>query len=49
MRFARLVFLISGIYGIVVIAPQYVMEDRIARASTPITHPEHSCGWLRVG
>jgi hypothetical protein len=46
MRFARLVFLISGIYGIIVIAPQYLMEDMIARASTPITHPEHFYGFL---
>jgi uncharacterized membrane protein YuzA (DUF378 family) len=46
MRFARIVFLIAGIYGIVVIAPQYGMEDVIARASTPITHPEHFYGFL---
>jgi len=46
MRFAKFVFLIAGIYGIIVIAPQYAMEDMIARASTPITHPEHFYGFL---
>jgi hypothetical protein len=47
MRFAKIVFLIAGIYGIVVIAPQYGMEDvnraRPARPSrTPSTSTDFS-------
>jgi hypothetical protein len=48
MRFAKLVFLVAGIYGIIVIAPQLFLEDAIVRATGPITHPEYFYGFLVV-
>lgn len=47
--FARRVFLWAGIYGIVVLVPQYFMEARINRDfPPPITHPEHFYGFIGV-
>jgi hypothetical protein len=49
MRFARIVFLIAGIYGLVVMLPQYFLEDRIGRDTPPpITHPEFYYGFIGV-
>jgi hypothetical protein len=48
MRFAKLVFLIAGIYGIVTIAPQYFLRDAIVRAGGPMTHVEYFYGFLGV-
>jgi uncharacterized membrane protein len=48
VRFAKVVFLIAGIYGIIVIAPQLFLENAIVRATGPITHPEHFYGFLTV-
>ena len=49
MKFARIVFLIAGIYGIVVIAPQYFLEQAIAQQSQhQIYHPEYFYGFLGV-
>lgn len=46
MRFARWVFLIAGIYGVLVLAPLYVLEGAVAKTSPPaITHPEYYYGW----
>lgn len=46
-RFARRVFLAAGVYGVVVLLPQYVLEDRIGRDyPPPITHPEHFYGFV---
>jgi hypothetical protein len=48
-RFARRVYTVAGIYGLIVILPQYVMEDRIGRdAPPPITHPEYFYGFIGV-
>lgn len=48
-RFARLVFLVAGIYGLLVLAPQYFMEAQIGRDyPPPITHPEHFYGFVGV-
>jgi hypothetical protein len=48
-RFARRVYLFAGIYGLVVMLPQYFMEDRIGRDTPPpITHPEHFYGFIGV-
>jgi purine-cytosine permease-like protein len=45
--FARRVFLGAGIYGLVVLLPQYFLEDRIGRDyPPPITHPEHFYGFV---
>lgn len=48
-RFAKWVFLIAGIYGVLVVLPQYSLEARIARDSPPaITHPEYFYGFIGV-
>lgn len=48
-RFARRIFLIAGIYGIVVLFPMYFMEGMIGRDyPPPITHPEHFYGFVGV-
>jgi hypothetical protein len=50
MRFARWVFLLAGIYGIVAIGPQYFMEEKIGQDYPPaITHPEYFYGFIGVG
>lgn len=49
MKFARTVFNIAGIYGVLVLLPQYFMEQRIGRDFPPaITHPEHFYGFVGV-
>jgi hypothetical protein len=47
MAFARRVFTVAGIYGIVVLLPQYFLEDRIGRDNPPpITHAENFYGFI---
>lgn len=47
--FARRVFLIAGIYGLIVMLPQYFMEARIgADYPPPITHPEYFYGFVGI-
>lgn len=49
MKFAKLVFLVAGIYGLVVMLPQYFLESRIGVDSPPpITHPEFYYGFIGV-
>lgn len=49
MRFAKIVFLIAGIYGFLVLTPVYFMESAIGRLTPPpITHPEYFYGFLGV-
>ena len=46
-RFAQRVFATAGIYGILVLAPMYFLEERIGRDTPPaITHPEHFYGFI---
>ncbi len=48
-RFARLVFLTAGIYGVIVLLPQYFLEAQIGRDyPPPISHPEHFYGFIGV-
>ena len=48
-RFARWVFLIAGVYGVLLVLPQYSIEGMIARAFPPaITHPEYFYGFIGV-
>ena len=48
-RFARRVYTVAGIYGLIVTLPQYFLEDRIGRDTPPpITHPEHFYGFVGV-
>jgi hypothetical protein len=45
--FARRVYMIAGIYGLMVLVPQYFMESRIGRDMPPaITHPEYFYGFV---
>jgi hypothetical protein len=49
MRFARWVFRLAGLYGLIVLLPQYVMEERVGRDDPPaITHPEYFYGFVGV-
>jgi hypothetical protein len=49
MTFARRVFTIAGIYGLLVVTPLYFLEDRIGRDQPPaITHPEFFYGFIGV-
>jgi hypothetical protein len=49
MRFAKIVFTVAGVYGVLALAPQYFLEERIGRDfPPPITHPEHFYGFIGV-
>jgi len=49
MKFARIVFLIAGVYGLIVMLPQYSLETRIGiDTPPPITHPEFFYGFIGV-
>jgi hypothetical protein len=50
VKFAKIVFRIAGIYGLLVLAPIYFMENKIGRDTPPaITHPEYFYGFVGVG
>ena len=47
MRFAKIVFTIAAVYGLLVLMPQYFLEDRYGRDfPPPINHPEHYYGFI---
>lgn len=47
--FARRIFLIAGIYGVLALLPQYFMEGRTGRDFPPaVTHPEYYYGFIGV-
>lgn len=49
MRFAARAFTLAGIYGLVVLLPLYLLEDRLGRETPPpITHPEFFYGFAGV-
>lgn len=49
MRFARLVYLIAGIYGLIVLLPMYFMEEQTGLDyPPPITHPEYYYGFIGI-
>jgi hypothetical protein len=49
MAFARWVFRVAGIYGLVVLFPQYFMEEQVGHDyPPPVTHPEHFYGFIGV-
>ena len=49
MLFARFVFLIAGVCGIVIMAPMYFLENRLGIDYLPaITHPEIFYGFIGV-
>jgi hypothetical protein len=49
MRFAKIVFLIAGVWGFVIVTPLYFMYDSIGRQyPPPLTHPDFYYGFLAV-
>ena len=49
MKFAKIVFLIAGVYGVVVLLPMYFIYDMIGRLGPPpITHPQFYYGFVGV-
>jgi hypothetical protein len=49
MAFARRVFRIAGIYGLLVVGPQYFLEAKTGQDYPPaITHPEFYYGFVGV-
>jgi len=50
MRFAKIVFGVAGVYGLLILTPIYFMEGKIGRETPPaITHPEYFYGFLGAG
>lgn len=50
MKLAKIVFLVAGIYGLIVLVPGYFMEAQTGRDyPPPITHPEYYYGFIGVG
>lgn len=50
MKFAKIVFWIAGIWGILVLTPLFFMFDVIGRQDPPaITHPGFYYGFISVG
>lgn len=49
MKFAKIVFYIAGIYGIIVLFPQYFLESKTGFDYPPaITHPEYFYGFIGI-
>jgi hypothetical protein len=49
MTFARWVFRVAGIYGLLVVGPQYFLEAKTGQDyPPPITHPEFYYGFVGV-
>ena len=49
MKFARRVFFVAGMYGVLVLIPQYFLEGQTGRDfPPPITHPEFYYGFIGV-
>ena len=50
MRFARIVFTLAGMYGIVVLVPPLFLESKFGRDyPPPVTHPEFFYGFFALG
>ena len=50
MKFAKIIFLVAGIYGVVLLAPLYFIFDMIgAQDPPPITHPAFFYGFAGLG
>ena len=49
MRFAKRVFQVAGIYGLIVLVPQFFLEAKTGRDFPPtINHPEYYYGFIGV-
>jgi hypothetical protein len=50
MKLAKYIFYTAGIYGLIVLIPQYFMEEKNGRDfPPPLTHPEYYYGFIGVG
>jgi hypothetical protein len=50
MKFAKIVFLVAGIWGVLLLAPLYFLFDMIGtRDPPPITHPAFFYGFAGLG
>jgi hypothetical protein len=50
MKFAKIVFYIAALWGVLILAPLYFMFDMIGRQDPPpITHPAFYYGFVGVG
>ena len=50
MKFARIIFLIAGIWGLLILTPLYFIFNMIGRNDPPpITHPAFYYGFTSVG
>ncbi len=49
MKFARVVYLVAGIYGLIAVTPGFFMEGMTGRDHPPaVTHPEYYYGFFGV-
>ena len=49
MKFAKYLFYISEMYGLLILLPQYFLEEQNGRDfPPPINHPEHYYGFIGV-
>jgi hypothetical protein len=49
MRFAKYVFLIAGIWGLVIVTPLYFLYETVGRQyPPPVTHPDFYYGFASV-
>ena len=49
MRFAKIVYTVAGMYGLLVLLPQYFLEEKTGRDYPPaINHPEYYYGFISV-
>src|SRR5947208_13661365 len=49
MRFAKWVFLLAGIFGVVIVFPHYFLEEHFGRDHPPpVNHPEFFYGFFGV-
>jgi hypothetical protein len=48
-RFSRIVFLVAGIYGLIVLVPGFLGEKMLAeKMPPPVTHPEFYYGFFGI-
>ncbi len=48
MQFAKWVFRIAGIYGVVLMAPMFFLEPAFNAQGQPLTHPDHFYGFVGI-
>ena len=50
MRFAKTIYIVAAVWGLLVLTPLYFMEQSIGTKNPPaITHPEYFYGFVGVG